>query len=128
MSKKKHHSHQHQNIQSMSIAAHSVLNDYKKKVDAETEEIRKDYERQLLEKSNDDWLRNLSTSCLVYYEMTGDKQKTEKFATKLAEKLAKYFAEEKPTEDIVEELSRATDIILQISDTNIMKGVEENEG
>lgn len=99
----KHYNKPHQNVKSVSVVASEVLNAYKQEL-----------QKELKERQNDDWLRNLASSCLVYYELTGSKQKTEKFVQKLADKLAEYDRIEKPTEDIVKELSRATDIELII--------------
>lgn len=110
----KHYSKPHSDVHGLSIAAHKVLEDYKKKLDAESEEIRQDYEQQLIEKGEDDWLRNLAASLIVFYEVTGSKQKTEKLAEKLNEKLRMYRAKNIQTQEIVDELDRLTDIRLSL--------------
>ena len=112
----KHHSKPHGTEKGLSIAAHQVLENYKRKLEAEYEEIRLDYQRQLEEKGADDWMRSLATSVQVFYEITGSRQKTEKFAEKLAEKLSRYRREETPTADIIAEVERLTDISIQVED------------
>lgn len=112
----KHHSKPHSDVHGLSVAAHRVLVDYKNQLDGQTEEIRQDYERQLVEKGNDDWLRNIATSLIVFYEITGSRQKTEKFAVKLDEKLRTFRANETPTREIVDTLERLTDICVSVEE------------
>lgn len=110
----KHYSNPHQNIRSVSVAATQVLNDYKKKLEDSVEEVRKDYERQLIEKGNDDWLRCLAVSGLIYREQTGSNKKTEKFLSRLAEVLQQTKEDGITTAELVAELSRITDIELKV--------------
>lgn len=110
----KHHSNPHQNIRSLSVAATQVLNDYKKKLEDNLEEVRQDYEKQLIDKANDDWYRCLSVSGLVFREMTGDNKKTEKFLKRLAEVLQQTKDDCIMTSDLVAELDRVTGITLEV--------------
>ena len=110
----KHYSIPHQNTRTLSQAAFKALEDYKRELDKEAENTRLDYERQLHEKAEDDWLRNLAVGCMTFYELTGDRKKTGRFAERLSEKLAKSKADGITTEELCGELARATDIELEI--------------
>ena len=110
----KHHSKPHGDTKGLSIAAVQVLQAERAKLLRQVEEVRLDYERQLVEKAADDWNRCLAMSGLVFRELTGDNKKTERFLMRLAERLQEYRYEEIPTIDIVRELERVTGIELEV--------------
>ena len=110
----RHYSIPHQNNNTLAKAAYTALEDYKREVDKQTELTRLDYERQLHEKAKDDWLRNLAVGCMVFYELTGDKKKTEKFAERLSDKLAKSKADGQTTEELCADLARATGLEFEV--------------
>lgn len=112
----KHHSKPHGNIHAMSIATAQVYNRERKKLLAETEEVRLDYQKQLEDKAADDWLRCLAMSGIVFREQTGDNKKTEKFLSRLAEKLQQSKNAEVPTSDLTAELARVTGIELEVGE------------
>lgn len=104
------------NFTRMAKAAASTLNAEKRKLEAETEAIRADYERQLIEKAADDWFRCLAVSGIVFREITGSNQKTERFLARLAEVLQQTKDDEISTADLAEELERVTGIQLEVQE------------
>ena len=110
----KHHSRPHNNSRMAAVSAHQVLSQYIKKTDVENEKIRMDYQSQLEEKAANDWIMNLAVSCLVYFEKTGSRQKTQDFAQRLADALRDIRDKGQSIEEVLEELRRRTDIDLEV--------------
>ena len=84
-------------------AAHDVLN-----------ELKKQQEEEYANAAADDWYRCLATSGLVFREIPGDNKKTERFLTRLAEKLQIARDNGIATKDLVEELEKVTGIELEV--------------
>lgn len=73
-----------------------------------------EYQRKVIEITDDYWLRVLSVAGLVFNDMTGSRSKTEKLVQRLADKLAECQANGVTTQELVDELSRRTDIELEV--------------
>lgn len=106
----KHHSKAHNDTRALSIAAHKVLQDFKQQIEEAGEELRQDYEKQMLDNQRSYWLLTLAASVQVFFEMTGNKQKTEKLCEKLNEKLRRYMEDDATVEQVVAQVEALTDI------------------
>lgn len=96
-----HHSDSQPQMRLLVSSAKKVIEDY-----------RQGYLNDLKAKEDDDWLRNIATSCLVYYSITGSIQKTEAFAEGLAKELLSNKSVE--TSELVGRLCELTGIELEV--------------
>lgn len=78
------------------------------------EQVREGFEKQKDEITADYWLRILAMAGLVFYDATGSRSRTEKMLVRLNDKLDETRANGVSTKELVEELSRRTDIELEV--------------